>query len=52
MIDRRVLWLVVWPWMEYTTTESGEPRGMEETDCKICSGSPNGQPDDGIEKMR
>ena len=26
--------------MEYTTTESREPRGVEEADCKIYSGTP------------
>ena len=29
---------VDWPWMEYTTTESREPRGVEEAGCKIYSG--------------
>ena len=28
------------PWMEYHTTESGEPRGVEEAGCKIYSGGP------------
>ena len=31
---------VDWPGMEYTTTESREPRGVEETGCKIYSGAP------------
>ena len=30
---------VDWPWMEYTTTESWEPRGVEEAGCKIYSGA-------------
>ena len=31
---------VDWPSMEYTTTESREPRGVEEAGCKIYSGAP------------
>ena len=31
---------VDWPWMEYLTTESREPRGVEEAACKIYSGAP------------
>ena len=29
-----------WPWIEYHTAESREPRGVEEADCKIYSGAP------------
>ena len=28
-----------WPWMDYTTTKSREPRGVEEYGCKIYSGA-------------
>ena len=31
---------VDWLWMEYHTTESREPRGVEEAGCEICSGAP------------
>ena len=31
---------VDWSWMEYHTTESWEPRGVEEAGCKIYSGAP------------
>ena len=31
---------VDWPGMEYTTTESREPQGVEEAGCKIYSGAP------------
>ena len=31
---------VDWPWMEYTTTESREPRGVEAAGCKIYSAAP------------
>ena len=31
---------VDWPGMEYHTTESREPRGVEEASCKIYSGAP------------
>ena len=31
---------VDWPPMEYHTTESREPRGVEEGGCKIYSGAP------------
>ena len=36
---------VDWPWMEYYTTESREPRGVEEAGCKNLQWCPNGQPD-------
>ena len=38
--------------MEHHTTESSEPRGVEEAGCKIYSSAPNGQPDYGIDKIR
>ena len=31
---------VDWPWVEYHTTESREPWGVEEAACKIYSGAP------------
>ena len=31
---------VDWPWMEYTTTESRDPRGVVEAGCKTYSGAP------------
>ena len=30
---------VDWRWMEYHTTKSGEPRGVEEAGCKVSSGA-------------
>ena len=38
--------------MEYTTTESQEPRGVAEAGCKIYSGAQTSQPDYGIDKIR
>ena len=40
------------PWMEYTTTESREPWGVEEAGCKMYNGVPNGQPDYRMDKIR
>ena len=44
---------VDWPCMEYTTTESREPRGVEEAGCEIYSGAPTASQTMGrIDKIR